>query len=77
MSDKLPERLADHPTVRRLASRRTERPGVIDADWLRTLCLDAGADDVAFASIDNPALASEREHVQAACPAPEASSHWW
>ena len=32
------------------------------------MCLDAGADDVAFASIDNPDLASECEHVDAALP---------
>ena len=32
------------------------------------VCLDAGADDVAFASVENPDLASEREHVDAALP---------
>ena len=53
MTDKLPPRLADHPTVRKVQGRRTTRPGVIDADWLRQLCLEAGADDVAFASVDN------------------------
>jgi hypothetical protein len=66
--DKLPSRLAEHPTVRKVASRRTEKPGVIDADWLRQVCLEAGADDVAFASVDNPELASEREHVEGALP---------
>jgi len=35
-------------------SRDREEPGVIDADWLRQVCLDAGADDVAFASVENP-----------------------
>jgi hypothetical protein len=68
MSDKTPARLADHPTVRKVRSRKTVKPGVIDADWLRQVCLDAGADDVAFASVDNPELASEREHVDAALP---------
>jgi hypothetical protein len=66
--DKLPSRLAEHPTVRKVASRRTGKPGVIDADWLRQVCLEAGADDVAFASVDNPELASEREHVEGALP---------
>ena len=66
--DKLPARLADHPTVRKVASRKTEKPGVIDAAWLRQVCLEAGADDVAFASVDNPELASEREHVEGALP---------
>ena len=59
------------PTTRRCARcgrARPKSPGVIDADWLRQVCLDAGADDVAFASVDNPDLASEREHVDAALP---------
>ncbi len=64
----LPPRLADHPTVRKVRGRVRRKPGVIDADWLRQVCLDAGADDVAFASVDNPDLASEREHVDAALP---------
>ncbi len=66
--EKIPARLADHPTVRKVISRETAKPGVIDADWLRQLCLDAGADDVAFASVENPDLAGEREHVDAALP---------
>src|SRR5690349_6850541 len=64
----LPQRLADHPTVRTVSARPRRKPGVIDADWLRQVCLEAGADDVAFASVDNPDLASEREHVDAALP---------
>ncbi len=54
--------------MQRVRSRRTQKPGVIDADWLRELCLAAGADDVAFAGVDNPDLASELEHVQGALP---------
>src|ERR1700761_6216049 len=66
--EKIPTRLAEHPTVRKVRSRTTEPPGVIDPDWLRQVCLDAGADDVAFASVGNPDLAGEREHVDAALP---------
>ncbi|OBJ55637.1 epoxyqueuosine reductase [Mycobacterium sp. 1423905.2] len=66
--DKLPARLAQHPTVRKVQSQTTKRPGVLDAQSLREMCLEAGADDVAFASVDNPDLASEREYVQAALP---------
>src|SRR5215470_17559840 len=66
--ENIPTRLADHPTVRKVRSRPTRKPGVIDADWLRQLCLDAGVDDVAFASVENPDLASEREHVDEALP---------
>src|SRR6201990_343164 len=70
-SEKIPARLADHPTVGKVLSRKSEKPGVIDADWLRQVCLDAGADDVAFASVENPDLAGEREHVDAALPGAE------
>jgi ferredoxin len=68
MTDRVPARLADHPTVRKALSRKRRTPGTIDADWLRELCLKAGADDVAFASVDNPDLDAEREHVDAALP---------
>ena len=54
--DKLPLRLAEHPTVRKVASRRTEKPGVIDADWLRQVCLEAGADTVLSKSASLPAV---------------------
>jgi hypothetical protein len=66
---KISPRLADHPTVRKMMGHRSEPPGVIDADWLRQVCPEAGADDVAFASVDDPALASEVEHVGGALPA--------
>jgi Fe-S-cluster-containing hydrogenase component 2 len=71
MPPELPRRLADHPTVRKvMASRadRAPRAEVLDADWLRSICLDAGADDVAFASVGNPDLVSEVTHVQEALP---------
>ena len=47
---------------------RPPRPDVLDADWLREICVAAGADDVAFASVDNPDLASEMPHVEQALP---------
>jgi ferredoxin len=68
MTDKLPARLAEHPTVRKVRSRPTQKPGVLAADSLREMCLSAGADDVSFASVDNPDLASEVEHVESALP---------
>jgi Fe-S-cluster-containing hydrogenase component 2 len=53
-----------------IASRadRLPRPEVVDSDWLRDICLAAGADDVAFASADNPGLAPEVAHVEQALP---------
>lgn len=64
------------PPCGRCAAARLP-PAVIDADWLRQVCLDAGADDAAFATIDDPALESEREHADAALPGRAASSRWW
>lgn len=50
------------------ARGRVNPPPAIDADWLREICIEAGADDVGFASVDDPALAGEVDHVQAALP---------
>jgi NAD-dependent dihydropyrimidine dehydrogenase PreA subunit len=62
--------LDDHPTVqavrKRLPLPRSDSP--LDADRLRHLCLDAGADDVGFVEIDRPALADEKPHITAAFP---------
>lgn len=68
MVDKLPARLAQHPTVRAARSRPAAEPGVIDGEWLRAVCLDAGADDVGFAAVSDPALSSELPHVHEALP---------
>ncbi|MBY8844389.1 MULTISPECIES: 4Fe-4S binding protein [unclassified Streptomyces] len=67
---KLPAKLAAHPSVRAVLAGRADRrpPAVIDADRLRALCLEAGADDAAVVSLDHPDLAGEREHVLAALP---------
>ena len=67
-ADGISPRIANHPTVRKMRGRTQKPPAVVDAEWLRAICLEAGADDAAFASIDDPALASEREHVDAALP---------
>jgi len=62
--------LAGHPTVKRhfaksVASQTSRRR---DTAWLRQLCLDAGADDVGFVSIDDPGIAGEREEIRHAFP---------
>ena len=66
-------KLADHPTVQRYweknaAGPQPVSPTILDADWLRRLCLDAGADDVGFAEIDRATLATERHDILAAFP---------
>ena len=62
-------KLDTHPTV--LAVRKaspTSPPATLDADWLRDLCLEAGADDVGFVEVERPALSGERPHAEAALP---------
>jgi epoxyqueuosine reductase len=64
-------RLADHTTVRTLKARDGVGPyntEAIDSDWLREVALEAGADDVGFVSLNNPAVASERDYVREALP---------
>jgi len=41
---------------------------ILDAAWLRQLCLEAGADDVGFIELERPALADERSHIVKAFP---------
>jgi ferredoxin len=57
-------KLDEHPTVIRHRQFPTkELPQVLDAEWLRRLCLDAGADDVGFVSIGRPELDDQREDI--------------
>lgn len=61
-------KLAEHPTVQRVRSRRPQRveehPAPLDADELRRLVLEAGADDVGFVEVDRPELADQREEIR-------------
>jgi ferredoxin len=59
-----------HPTVRAFQAK-TESPALstpIDAGWLRSLCLDAGADDVGFVEADRASLGDERARIRQAFP---------
>ena len=65
--------IASHPTVEKMSKfldvdPLLEPPTQLDAAWLRQLCLDCGADDVGFVSLDRPELAGERSHVLEALP---------
>src|ERR687886_1285462 len=59
--------LAEHPTV--LRSRNSNRPGnaepprPLDAAWLRSLCLECGADDAGLVEISRPALDDQRADI--------------
>jgi NAD-dependent dihydropyrimidine dehydrogenase PreA subunit len=60
--------LTEHPSVRRYRERANEQAGraratAIEAEWLRRLCLEAGADDVGFVEIDRPELADQRDDI--------------
>ncbi|MBF2086860.1 SCP2 sterol-binding domain-containing protein [Thermoleptolyngbya sp. C42_A2020_037] len=61
-----------HPTVVRwrekMNAQLPDQPVLLNADVLRSLCLDAGADDVGFVEIDRPAIADQRAEILAAFP---------
>jgi Fe-S-cluster-containing hydrogenase component 2 len=65
-------KLDDHPTVQRVrlktAPSDPSMSGQIDAEWLKQLVLDAGADDVGFVEIGRPALDDQREDIVKAFP---------
>lgn len=66
--------LSEHPTVKRFyqlsdaaiarAANATSGASSLDADWLRHLCFEAGADDVGFVDLDRPELVAERDDIQ-------------
>ncbi|GCE23949.1 SCP2 sterol-binding domain-containing protein [Dictyobacter kobayashii] len=62
--------LSEHPTVQAFQARQQYEhpPAAVDRNWLRTLCLELGADDVGFVEIERSELESERPHILAAFP---------
>ncbi len=42
--------------------------GSLDADWLKTLCLESGADDVGFVSIERSEIDVDRDDILLAAP---------
>ncbi len=65
--------LAEHPTVKRFYERTNAHlearvTSTLDAEWLRTLCLEAGADAVGFVEIDRPEIADQRDDILAVFP---------
>ncbi len=64
-------RQENHPGVRRALEARGEAvrpPAVLDAERLREVCLDCGADDVGFVSLDRPELDDQRADILYAFP---------
>jgi ferredoxin len=69
--------LAEHPTVQTMKARAAagaiaEPSRRLDADWLRRLCLDAGADDVGFVAFDSPDIAAQQAEILRAFPSTKA-----
>src|SRR5438132_7216124 len=61
-------KLADHPTVKAFYEKAAQAPAVaslakLDADWLRQVCREAGADDVGLVEISRPALDDQRDDI--------------
>src|SRR5438874_6451568 len=67
-----PMKLEDHPTVRRIRLKTVNsvppRTESLDAQWLKQLVLDAGADDVGFVEIARPELDDQRDDILKAFP---------
>jgi Fe-S-cluster-containing hydrogenase component 2 len=64
--------LAEHPTVRHFHQNEGDRPvppPVLEADWLRQLCLDCGADDAGLVEIGRSALDNQRDDILRYFPA--------
>ncbi len=57
--------LAEHPAVKQFQEREAAahspaQPQILDRDWLRQLCLEAGADDVGFVEVDRAEVADQK-----------------
>lgn len=65
--------MTEHPTIKRFRQARGQESdsnhhGVLDASWLRRLCLDAGADDAGFVEMGRPEIADQRDDILAVFP---------
>jgi Fe-S-cluster-containing hydrogenase component 2 len=61
-------KLDEHPTVRAFYEKAALAPAPaaspkLNADWLRQLCREAGADDVGLVEISRPALDDQRDDI--------------
>ena len=65
--------LVEHPSVKHFYEQRANRgefptDQVLDAAWLRQLCLDAGADDVGFVERERPEIADQKAEIDNVFP---------
>src|SRR6266852_3386494 len=66
-------KLEEHPTVRNYNQKqkidtKISSPPQLDADWLRALCLKAGADDVGLVEINRPEIDKDRADILTVFP---------
>src|SRR5262245_22990794 len=68
--------LAEHPTVKRFRERShtgdSSASPALDAQWLRRLCLEAGADDAGCVEVGRSELADQRDEILSLFPATKA-----
>jgi Fe-S-cluster-containing hydrogenase component 2 len=60
--------LAEHPTVKQFHAKggmgsESAQPKLLDREWLREVCLEAGADDVGFVEIGRPEIADQKDEI--------------
>ncbi|MBD2124235.1 SCP2 sterol-binding domain-containing protein [Trichocoleus sp. FACHB-262] len=62
----------DHPTVKRWREQATRNQSTstvsLNSDALRSLCLEAGADDVGFVEVERPAIADQHSDILRSFP---------
>lgn len=61
-------KFTEHPTVRGFYEKTKDlpeagEPSKLDTEWLRNFCLELGADDVGFVSVDRPELDPQRHYI--------------
>lgn len=66
-------RMDEHPTVKRFYQHAANhakqiKSHVLDATWLRQICLDAGADDVGFVEVGRSEIADQDDDIFALLP---------
>lgn len=62
------QKQAEHPAVKRALEARaaglaSRPPAILEANWLRELCLECGADDVGFISLSRTELDDQRDEL--------------
>jgi len=65
--------LSEHPTVKQFRERVTTdatppRPESLAREWLRQVCLEAGADDAGFVEIDRFEIADQKSEILSLLP---------